>query len=309
MSAIINKTPLPENKMFGFIKDKLSKIYTTFTSKLAGIFKKETLDADTIKELENLLISADMGVKSTKQIINKLNQDFQDGKIQKGEDLKNALEALLIEQLQGKDLDTKDCKVFVLVGINGSGKTTFASKLANLCKGKKILFVAGDTFRAAAVEQLNEWAKKLNVDIEMGRENQDPASVIFAGCERFKKDNYDILIIDTAGRLQTKVNLMKELEKVKKVIVKQLPDAKICTLLTVDSMLGQNSLEQAKLFNESTALDGIVLTKMDGTGKAGIAFAIVQELNIPIAFICYGEEVDKLKKFDSKEYVEQLLSE
>ncbi|MDR3647127.1 MAG: signal recognition particle-docking protein FtsY [Candidatus Babeliales bacterium] len=295
--------------MFGFIKDKLSKIYTSFTSKLAGIFNKATLDADSLKELESLLISADMGVKSTKHIINKLNTDFQAGKISKGEDLKNALEDLLIEQLHGKNLDTKDYNVFILVGINGSGKTTFASKLANLYAGKRILFVAGDTFRAAAVEQLNEWAKRLNVDIEVGKENQDPASVIFAGCERFKRENYDILIIDTAGRLQTKVNLMKELEKVKKVIVKQLPESKICTLLTVDSMLGQNSLEQAKLFNESTNLDGIVLTKMDGTGKAGIAFAIVQELNIPIAFICYGEEVEKIKKFDAKEYVQQLLSE
>jgi len=295
--------------MFGFIKDKLSKIYTSFTSKLAGIFKKETIDADTLKDLESLLISADMGVKSTKYIINKLNQDVQSGKIKKGEDLKNALENLLIEQLHDKNLDTKEFNVFVLVGINGSGKTTFASKLANLYTDKKILFIAGDTFRAAAVEQLNEWAKRLNVDIEMGKENQDPASVIFAGCERFKKSHYDILIIDTAGRLQTKVNLMKELEKVKKVIVRQLPENKICTLLTIDSMLGQNSLEQAKLFNESTQLDGIVLTKMDGTGKAGIAFAIVQELNIPIAFICFGEEVDKIKKFDAKEYVEQLLSE
>lgn len=295
--------------MFGFIKDKLSKIYTNFTSKLAGLFKKETLDQDSIKELESLLISADMGVKSTKQIINKLNNEYQEGKIQKGEDLKNALQKLLIEQLEGKNLEPKDCKVFVLVGINGSGKTTFASKLANLHKGSKILFVAGDTFRAAAVEQLNEWAKRLNIDIEIGRENQDPSSVIFAGCERFKRESYDILIIDTAGRLQTKVNLMKELEKIKKVIVRQLPDSKICTLLTIDSMLGQNSLEQAKLFNESTNLDGIVLTKMDGTGKAGIAFAIVQELNIPIAYICFGEEVDKIKKFDSREYVEQLLSE
>ncbi len=295
--------------MFGFIKDKLSKIYTSFTSKLAGIFKKETLDADSIKELETLLISADMGVKNTKQIISKLNQDFQTGKIKKGEDLKNALEGLLIEQLHGKNLDSQDYTVFILVGINGSGKTTFASKLAHLYVGKKILFVAGDTFRAAAVEQLNEWAKKLNVDIEMGKENQDPASVIYAGCERYKKGGYDILIIDTAGRLQTKINLMRELEKVKKVIVKQLSESKICTLLTVDSMLGQNSLEQAKLFNESTNLDGIVLTKMDGTGKAGIAFAIVQELHIPIAFICFGEEVDKIKKFDSREYVEQLLSE
>lgn len=295
--------------MFGFIKDKLSKIYTSFTSKLSGIFKKENLDSDSIKELESLLISADMGVKNTKKIIDKLNKDFQDGKIKKGEDLKNALEDLLIEQLEGKNLNTDDCKIFVLVGINGSGKTTFASKLANLHKGKKILFVAGDTFRAAAVEQLNEWAKRLNVDIEIGRENQDPSSVIFAGCERFKRENYDILIIDTAGRLQTKVNLMKELEKVKKVIVRQLPNLKICTLLTIDSMLGQNSLEQAKLFNESTQLDGIVLTKMDGTGKAGIAFAIVQELNIPIAFICFGEEVEKIKKFDSSEYVEQLLSD
>ena len=296
--------------MFGFIKDKLSKIYSNFSSKLISLFTKETIDQDSLNELENLLIAADLGVKTTRQIIQKLNENFKSGKITKGADLKKALEELLLQIASAKKADVNST-VFLLVGINGSGKTTFVGKLANKFKkeGKSVLLIAGDTFRAAATDQLIVWSKKCDVQIEVGKDKQDPASVIFAGCERFKKESFDILIIDTAGRLQTKVNLMKELEKVKKVISKQLPDHKICTLLTIDSMLGQNSFDQAKVFNESTNLDGIILTKMDGTGKAGIAFAIMQELNLPIAYISFGEEVDKMKQFDAQEYVTQLMSE
>lgn len=296
--------------MFNFLKDKFSKIYTSFTSKVASLFSKNKIDQETLAELEKLLISADMGVKVTRKIINKLDQDFQKGLIQKGADLKEVLETNLLELLAGQK-DYNDSSIYLLVGINGSGKTTFAGKLANMYakQGKKVLLVAGDTFRAAATNQLLEWSQKSNVAIEIGKDQQEPASVIFTACERFKKENFDILIIDTAGRLQTKVNLMKELEKIKRIITKQLPEFKINTLLVIDSMLGQNSFEQAKIFNESTQLDGVVLSKMDGTGKAGVAFAIVQELNIPISYVAFGESIDQMNRFDSKPFVQQLLSE
>ena len=198
----------------------------------------------------------------------------------------------------------------MLVGINGSGKTTLAAKLAYHAKskGKKVLLVAADTFRAAAQEQLGLWAQKLNADIELGKQGQDPASVVFAGCQRYKQQGYDTLIIDTAGRLQTKTNLMKELEKIKRVIGQQVPNQTINTILTVDSMLGQNSLEQARIFHESTKLDAIALTKMDGTGKGGIVFAIADELGIPVAYITYGEAIEHLKIFDADEYVQNLIN-
>ena len=197
-----------------------------------------------------------------------------------------------------------------MVGINGSGKTTFAGKLAHKYaqESKKVLLVAADTFRAAAPEQLQEWSDTVGVDMVRGTQNQDPASVVCSGCEKFKTDQYDILIIDTAGRLHTKTNLMNELTKINRVITKQLPDKTVNTLLTIDSMLGQNSFEQAKLFHESTDLSGLVLTKMDGTGKGGIVFAITDELAIPIWYITFGEQLNQLKLFDKNEYVDNLLN-
>lgn len=296
--------------MFGFIKSALQKVYNQFTSKIAALFGNSTIDAQTLKELELILISADTGVKTTRTIIDNLKKQFNSGTLAKGTELKKALEQELLTVLQKNTFKT-DCSVYMLVGINGSGKTTFASKLAYQFKqqNKKVLLVAADTFRAAAPEQLTRWAEKIGVSIALGKENQDPASVVFAGCEQFKKEGFDILIIDTAGRLQTKSNLMKELEKVRKVVGRQLPETSICTLLTVDAMLGQNSLEQAKLFNESTQLNGIVLTKMDGTGKGGIVFGISQELGIPVAYISYGEQVDQLKTFDAQGYVHDLINQ
>jgi len=233
---------------------------------------------------------------------------MQEGIIEHGQDLKKALEALLIEHLETHQFVSEN-RVFLLVGINGSGKTTFAGKLAHqfIKQGKKVLLVAGDTFRAAATAQLKEWSNRVHADIIIGKENQDPASVIFTACQQFKNNDYDVLIIDTAGRLQTKVNLMKELEKIRRILSAQLPEQKVTTLLTIDSMLGQNSFEQAKLFHESTSLDGIILTKMDGTAKGGIVFAITQELRIPIAYISHGETVEHIDSFNAQEYVKQLL--
>lgn len=295
--------------MLNFIKEKLQKIYTHVTSKLGVLFGSKKIDQATLHELEKLLLAADTGVKTTRTIIAKLTEQYKAGSIAQGADLKAALEVELNTTLQ-KAKKTQDAEVYLLVGINGSGKTTFAAKLANKlkCENKKVLFVAGDTFRAAATNQLNEWAQKIGVDIVIGQNNQDPASVIFKGCEQFIAGKYDTLIIDTAGRLQTKVNLMKELEKIKTVVSKKLPEQTITTLLTIDSMLGQNSFEQAQLFHESTQLNGIILTKMDGTGKGGIVFAIVDQLGIPVQYVTFGEQLEHLKEFNASQYVTELLN-
>jgi len=294
--------------MFGFLKKKLKKIYNTFTTKVHSLFTSKTVDEETLKELETLLIAADAGVKTTKTIIENLKKEVLRGKIQEGEDLHKALAKQLNDLLATQQFEKKS-DIFLLVGINGSGKTTFAAKLAHKLKaeGKKVLLVAADTFRAAAVEQLTDWAKKVNVALHTGTPGQDPASVVFTACQRFKEEHFDALIIDTAGRLQTKVNLMKELEKIKKNITRHLPDTPINTLLTIDAMLGQNSLQQARVFHESTQIRGVILTKMDGTGKGAIVFAIVQELEVPIAYISFGEQLDQFKLFKAQEYVDQLL--
>ena len=294
--------------MFNFIKKTLHKIYTTCTSKFDALFSKETIDDETLKELEKILIESDTGVATTKKIIHNLKTEYKAGKISDSQGLKKALHNQLMTLLNTGAPQPKT-SIMLLVGINGSGKTTLAAKLAYQAQqeGSKVLLVAADTFRAAAQEQLDAWAKTLGVDIVLGKANQDPAAVVYAGCTAFKEGGYQTLIIDTAGRLQTKTNLMKELEKIKRVITQQLPDQSINTILTVDSMLGQNSLEQARIFNESTKLNSVALTKMDGTGKGGIVFAISHELNIPVMYISFGENQAQLKLFDAQEYVTELL--
>ena len=294
--------------MFGLLKNTLQKIYSQVTSKMQGIFSRSQIDTQTLSELERILLEADTGTTTTRALIAQLKNQAAAGKLTTGAELKAELHKLLLQLLETKNYNPV-ADVYLLVGINGSGKTTCAGKLAHkfITQGKKVLFVAGDTFRAAATEQLTVWAQRLGADIIVGKENQDPASVIFTACEHYRAQNYDILIIDTAGRLQTKLHLMKELEKVRRIITRQLPDKQVSTLLTVDSMLGQNSLEQAKVFHESTQLDGIILTKMDGTGKGGIVFAIVQELKIPIAFISFGENPEQFALFNAQNYVSELL--
>ncbi len=295
--------------VFGFIKKTFEKIYNTVTSPIKALFARP-IDEQVIKELEIILLSADTGIKTTRLILDKVKAAWQKGDISQGSDLKALLETELISILQTQPYQVKD-PLFVLVGINGSGKTTAAAKLAHYYKqqNKRILFIAADTFRAAAVQQLERWAQLIGADIVVGKEGQDPASVIFAGIQKYKQEQYDVLIIDTAGRLQTKINLMKELEKIKRVITAQLPDKTVTTLLTIDAMLGQNSFEQATLFHESTPIDGIILTKMDGTAKGGMVFAITYELKIPIAYISYGEKPEQFKLFDSNEYVQDLLGD
>lgn len=296
--------------MFNFIKNTLKKIYTGVTSRLASLFHKTSIDEETLNELKIILIGADTGVQTTKKIIDSLQKQYQTGALTEGSSLKQGLRSELISILEKQHEPTYNGRITILVGINGSGKTTCAGKLAYhyAQQGKKVLLVAADTFRAAAPEQLQAWSQKINVEIIQGKENQDPASVVFQGCEAFHTQQYDQLIIDTAGRLHTKVNLMNELTKIKRVVTKQLPDEKINTLLTIDSMLGQNSFEQAKLFHDSTDLSGLILTKMDGTGKGGIVFAITDALKIPIWYITFGEQAEHLKRFDKIAYVDNLLN-
>jgi fused signal recognition particle receptor len=294
--------------MFNFLKNTFSKIYNTVTSPIKALFARP-IDQDAIKELETILLSADAGISTTRSIIQKTTAAWQHDTIKEGADLKKLLEDELHHILAQQPYKGNG-PLYLLVGINGRGKTTSIAKLATRYQkqGKRVLLVAADTFRAAATEQLASWAQRLHLPIVIGKEGQDPASVIFAGIQRYKQEQFDVLIIDTAGRLQTKINLMKELEKMKRVISAQLPSTPLTILLTIDSMLGQNSFEQAKLFHESTPLDGIILTKMDGTGKGGIVFAIAQELKIPIAFIAFGEEPEDFRLFNAQEYVHDLLN-
>ena len=292
--------------MINFIK----KVYEQFTTKANSIFSNNKLDNTFIKELYSLLISADTGVKTTNQIIEKLKIDIKNQKINNPQEAKKQLENLLINNLNKYQTEQElTPKVLLMVGVNGSGKTTFIAKFANLLKNnnKKILLVAGDTFRAAATEQLQNWAQKINIEIFIGKQNQDPASVIFEACKKFESEGFDHIIIDTAGRLQSKTHLMKELEKIKKTINKCLANKTIKTWLTIDAMLGQNSLTQAEIFHEATNLNGIVLTKLDGTGKGGVVFSITEKLQLPILYVTFGESIKDISHFKVEEYVKELL--
>lgn len=296
--------------MFSFFKKTFNRIYSSLTSKLSSLFARTSIDAETERELERILLEADTGVDMTKHIMTRLRSDVARGSITTGTDLKKALGLVLHESVNDLHSYPADATVYLLVGINGSGKTTCVAKLAYHFKnqGKKVLLVAADTFRAAAPEQLAAWAQATGATLVTGTTGQEPASVVFAGCEAFAKGDHDIMLIDTAGRLQTKINLMRELEKIRRIIEKKAPKATMCTLLTVDAMLGQNSLEQARVFHESTPLDGIMLTKMDGTGKGGIVFAIMHELKIPVAFITYGEKLEDMASFNLTDYISSLLN-
>lgn len=295
--------------MFNFIKQALKKVYDGFTSKIGALFLRQ-LDDSFLNDLSALLIQADTGVKTTNDIINGLSVKIKDGSIQNAEQAKIALEEHLLTLLTSAQVQDLQPKVLLMVGINGSGKTTFVGKLAHRLKqqGKRVMVVAGDTFRAAATQQLQAWGTRVGVEVFVGKENQDPAAVIFDACKRYRDESFDHIIIDTAGRLQTKVNLMNELQKMRKIIDKQLPGATVHTWLTIDGMLGQNSLRQAELFHEATILSGVVLTKLDGTGKGGIVFSVVAQLGIPVTYVTFGEQLEDLKAFEAKQYVHDLLN-
>ena len=273
-------------------------------------FKK--VDEELLEELEENLIMADVGFETTEEIISNLRDKIKKENITETEEVKNALREELTDIF--KDLDqsldiSNTPAVILMVGVNGSGKTTSIGKIANkyIKEGKKILIAAGDTFRAAATEQLEVWANRANAEIVKGKENQDPSSVIFDSCRRAKEINADILICDTAGRLQNKKYLMDELEKMKKVIDRELPNSSKEILLVIDGSTGQNAISQLKSFKETTGITGLVLTKLDGTAKGGIVIRLAKEEKIPVKFIGVGEQIDDMEAFNSTDFINAII--
>ena len=273
-------------------------------------FKK--VDEELLEELEENLIMADVGFETTEEIISNLRDKIKKENITETEEVKNALREELTDIF--KDLDqsidiSNTPAVILMVGVNGSGKTTSIGKIANkyIKEGKKILIAAGDTFRAAATEQLEVWANRANAEIVKGKENQDPSSVIFDSCRRAKEINADILICDTAGRLQNKKYLMDELEKMKKVIDRELPNSSKEILLVIDGSTGQNAISQLKSFKETTGITGLVLTKLDGTAKGGIVIRLAKEEKIPVKFIGVGEQIDDMETFNSTDFINAII--
>lgn len=298
------------------LKNGLTKTRTAFNSAIDNLVNgKAEIDDDLYDELEEILISADMGVETTVNTIDELRNVIADKHIRDPKLIKGELENLLKENLKVKnrnnDLNIVDGKqtVILVIGVNGVGKTTTIGKLAyNLQKeGKSVLLAAGDTFRAAAIDQLQEWADRVNVDLIKNAEGSDPASIVFDALHAQKSQNKDVLIIDTAGRLHNKKNLMNELEKINRIIDREHPDANKETLLVLDATTGQNAVFQAKEFNKVTEITGIILTKLDGTAKGGVVFPLQIEHNIPVKYIGIGEQKDNLEKFDSEKFVDALF--
>ena len=296
----------------------LEKTRNTFVNKISILNSKyKKVSDEYFDELEDILITADIGVNTVVSFIDNLKYRVKHEHIEDSNDLKEVIvDEMFIIYVQNQIIVNKinyaktGPTVILFVGVNGVGKTTTIGKLANKLKdeNKKVLLVAGDTFRAGAIEQIEEWSNKIGVDL-VSKENADPASVVFDGLEKAKKEHYDVVLIDTAGRLQNKDNLMKELEKINRVIANQIVDAPHETLLVIDATTGQNGISQAKKFKEITNITGIVLTKLDGTAKGGIVLAIKDSVGIPVKFVGLGETKDDLKVFDIEKYIYGLFKD
>ena len=284
-----------------------------FFSRLKSIFSGHSaIDEDFYEELEETLIMGDMGITATEEVMEELRRQVKERHVKETEDCRELLKESIKEQMQvpGDAYDFENQQsVIMVIGVNGVGKTTSVGKLAAIYKkqGKRVLIAAADTFRAAAGEQLDEWAKRAGVEIISGAQGADPSSVIFDAVSAAKARNVDILLCDTAGRLHNKKNLMEELKKMNRIIDREFPNAHRENLVVLDGTTGQNALVQAREFGETADLTGIILTKMDGTAKGGIAVAIHAELDIPVKYIGVGEKLEDLRKFDVQEYVDGLL--
>jgi fused signal recognition particle receptor len=299
--------------MFARLRENMRKTRQALTSEIqATLF--EDLSDETWERLEEALIYADVGAQTTAQVVAQLEREATGGVISGGEQLSNRLIELLagIARTGEDKIDLRPQPTVILVaGVNGTGKTTTVGKLAwHLRKelGRSVVLGAADTFRAAAVEQLELWAERAGVNFVKGPPESDPGSVAFEAVDRGRREGADVIIVDTAGRLHTQDNLMAELGKIRRVITKQIPEAPHETLLTVDATTGQNGLRQARLFSEAIDVSGLVLTKLDGTAKGGIALAIAHELNIPVKLIGVGEKLEDLRPFDADEFARALIS-
>ena len=296
----------------------LEKTRREFTTQLSNLSRKyKNISDDYFEELEDILIMADIGVNTVMKFVDKLKSRVKSEKIIDSNYLKDVIiDELFIMYVSDNVIDSKihynsdGPTVILFVGVNGVGKTTSIGKLAVQLNndGKKVLLVAGDTFRAGAIEQLNEWGDKTNTRVISGN-SKDPSSVIYDALEVASRECYDVVLVDTAGRLQNKDNLMKELEKINRVIKKVIPSAPHETLLVIDATTGQNGISQAKSFKEITDITGIILTKLDGTAKGGIVLAIKEEINIPVKYVGLGEGVNDLEKFDIEKYVYGLFKD
>ena len=298
---------------FDKLKNGLSKTKNSFDEKLNNVFSNfRKVDEELLEELEEALIMSDVGAQTATKIIANLRDRIKKEKIQNEEEVRNALreeiKEILDEVDNGLKLETQPA-VILVVGVNGVGKTTSIGKIANRLKqdGKKVVIAAADTFRAAAVEQLEIWADRAGCDIVKKEEGADPASVVFDAIQITKQKDADVLICDTAGRLHNKKNLMEELRKIDRIIEREYSDAYRENLIVLDATTGQNALSQLKEFNDVTDITGIILTKMDGTAKGGIAVAIQAEMGIPVKYIGVGEHIEDLQKFDSDTFVNALF--
>jgi len=299
---------------FERLKKGLSKTHDTLVGRIDSLLLgNKQIDSGTLEELEEILICADIGVATTTELVGVLEQRLKRDELRDGEALKKALKeemlARLSQQAPPMNTNTASPYVIMVIGVNGVGKTTTIGKLAwkLAAEGKQVLLVAGDTFRAAAAEQLEIWGQRVGVDVVRHKEGADPSAVIFDGCKAALARNKDVLIVDTAGRLHTKVNLMEELKKIRRVMGRELPGAPHETLLILDASTGQNAVSQARLFKEVADVTGIAVTKLDGTAKGGVVVAICSELKIPVKYIGVGEGLEDLREFDPNQFVEAIF--
>lgn len=294
---------------FSKLKEGLKKTKDNIGKKIFVAFSGRALDDDFYEELEEAMLTADMGVTATEQILDEFKDEVYREKITDTEKAKNLLKRIMVDSISYDIPDYDYPLVILLAGVNGVGKTTAIGKLANYFKsiGKSVVVAAADTFRAAASDQLEVWADRANVRIIKHKEGSDPASVVFDAISSAKARGDDVILVDTAGRLHNKKNLMDELKKIHKVIIRELPNADYRSYIVLDATTGQNALSQVEIFSEAIDIDGIILTKLDGTAKGGVVMAISAEQEIPVVFVGVGEKIDDLLPFDPEEFVDAIF--
>lgn len=299
---------------FDKLKEGLMKTKNAVFGQVNEVIKNfRKVDESLLEELEEIMICADMGTNTTEKVIEELRDRIKTENIKNADDVKTALCDILVKQIgEGEELNLSTTpSVILVIGVNGVGKTTSIGKIANNLRkeGKKVIVAAADTFRAAAIDQLAVWCDRAEVELIRQNEGADPASVVYDAIAAANKQRADVLIIDTAGRLHNKSNLMNELAKINRIITRELPDAARETLLVLDSTTGQNAVIQAKKFKETADITGLILTKLDGTAKGGAVFSIKDEIDIPVKFIGVGEKIDDMQPFDAKMFVDALMQE